>query len=99
MKTSHKIIVILIVLILQYVWLAMPTRVGQHSYRQRERIGAAMAWLKHPSPATKAALDREEKLLAGHERKMQFLIAGACWIVDVTAIYLFLNYGKKNTAA
>jgi hypothetical protein len=51
MKASHKIIVILVVLILQFVWLATP-RVGPHSYRLHERIEAAMTWLKHPSPAT-----------------------------------------------
>jgi hypothetical protein len=96
MKTSYKIVIILVVLILQFVWLATP-RVGPHSYRHLQRAGAAMAWLKHPSPATKAALNREDKLLAGHERTMHFLIAGVCWIVDLFAVYLFLNWGKDGT--
>jgi hypothetical protein len=96
MKTPYKIVIILVVLILQFFWLATP-RIGAHSYRHLERAGAAMNWLNHPSPQTKAVLDREDKLLARHERNMQFLIVGTCWFVDVVALYLFLNWGKNGT--
>jgi hypothetical protein len=95
MKTSHKIIIILVVLILQFFWLATP-RIGPHSYRHSERIAAVQAWLNHPSPATNAAFNREAKLLARHERRMQFLLAGVCWLVDVVAIYLFLTWGNAG---
>ena len=97
MRTSYKIIIIFAVLILQFLWLATP-RVGPHSYRHRQRVDAAMTWLKHPSPATKAVFDKEEKLLAVHERKIQLLTVGVCWIIDILAVYFFLNYGRKRAA-
>jgi hypothetical protein len=102
MKKPAKIVVILLVLLAEFAWMAWP-RISAHGmagepYRNRERFAALVASGEHPSSETRSAFDVEVALLDKHIAERQFGILAVVLAIDAVGIYYFLKYAPKTTA-
>jgi hypothetical protein len=98
-RRLYKVAVVLLVLIVQFLWWGWPRFGHGESYRWKERHDAHFAWVEHPSPATKAAADEEDKRLSTYigRRESAFLVV--VLVVDGVGIYYFWTYEARRAAA
>lgn len=72
-----------------------PFNAAAGSYRHDERTAALKAMGEHPSPETKAAMQRELHLNAEHITHHQLAEAGV-WIVVLLVLDVACFYGWRN---
>jgi hypothetical protein len=97
------LVVVLLVLTVQFFWWAWP-RTGhgaviEESYRRVDRMDAHFAWMQHPSPATKAMADEEDRRLSDYigKREIAFLIMVV--VVDGVGLYYFCTHETRRSPA
>ena len=91
-----KTLVIIAVLLLECVWLVWPWLswqgyAGEGSFRHHQRYAAWGVWERHPSPKSKAAFDKEVRLLDQHIMRKRWVIFAGLSIFNGIGIYWFWN--------
>jgi hypothetical protein len=84
-----------------------PFNAARGSYRHDERAAALKAMSEHPSPETKAAMQRELHLNAEHIVHQEFMFCGVLIVVfvllDIACFYGWRNFrqnfGYKSPSA
>jgi hypothetical protein len=94
-----KLVIVVIVLV-QLAWFIYP-RTGSlmgEAYRNQERIAAFKQNVEVPSPAAKAAVDQEMKLLAEHVRNHNLVMLACNLVIDGMLIFLCWSFssGRKH---
>ena len=104
MTKPARVCLIVFVLLLELAWAVWPQcylhgPVLDEPYRNPERRTALFAWLKQPTPATRAAYDAELTLLHKHmmQTAVTILIAGLA--VNGAAIFWLWRYEPKKRHA
>lgn len=69
------------------------------SYRGKERLVAWLENAQHPSPATKAKLQEELRLMHRHEDWKGYVALGLLVGLNIAGFYYLLRHEKKNTTA
>ena len=92
MKFTRLVIVVLI--LGQLSWFALP-RTGSSMgdpFRNQERIAAFKQNVEAPSPAAKAVVDEEMRLLAQHARNHNLIVLACNLVVDGILIWLCWSF-------
>ena len=91
-------VVILVIVLVQLAWFIFP-RTGSsmgEAYRNQERIAAFKQSVEVPSPAAKAAVDQEMKLLAEHVRNHNLAVLACNLVIDGMLIFLCWNFSGRE---
>ena len=93
-------VVILVIVLVQLAWFVYP-RTGSpmgNAYRNSERIAAFKQNVEAPSPAAKAAVDQEMKLLAEHVRNHSLVVLACNLVIDGMLVFLCWSFssGRKH---
>ena len=104
MKRAFKLVVVGAVLWLELLFFLMHNPyphgdIVDVPYRQKPRLAAHWAYLREPSPATRAAFDAELRRMRGYEHVCLAVTLGLVVAANGVGIYYFLGYGTRKTVA
>lgn len=104
MRTSRKIVLILVVVFAEFAWAVCP-RISLHGpvldepYRHGERFATLVAKSQHPSPEAEAAFNKEVDLLDAHIARREHATFALLLALNGVGIYCFWRYGNRKAMA